>query len=244
MRIISLAAVFLLWPVLLLCEKLPDSKVFGSVMVPVNPPLKVDGATILFRAHDGTEIRAATNSKGHYETVLESGKEYNVTLSSMGMYTMHRPAFRPATGKSLRFDFLTIPATFINRVTNDPAHQRPNATLPYRDEETMAIGKRPAQSLIIAFGILNKGKNRVTYEGLPIAGYEGKTLPVIISYETYTIHADTATLKQKPRVLKVDGNVSIADGSDSPPKLTNCVMLQLDQSNPKPQQCRPRAGNR
>jgi len=155
---------------------------------------------------------------------------------------MHRPSFLPKAGANLRLDCLTVPPTFITRPTNDPAHQHPDPKLPYRDEETIAVGK-PPESLIIAFGILRKGKSRITYGSLPITGYRGKSLPVIISLDTYTMHADSATLERKSRVLKAEGNVSIADGSDSPPKLADCVILKLDHSNPKPQRCQPRVGD-
>jgi hypothetical protein len=238
-RIVSLIVIVILWPILLLCEKPTDARIFGAVTVPHDPPLKVNGATIIFHSHDGTEVRAVTNSEGRYETFLETGKEYDVTMSSMGMYTMHRPTFKPAAGVNLKFDFLTAPAANIDVFTNNPSHLHPSETLPYRDEETVAIGKRPTESLIIAFGILKREKSRRTYKALPVDGYPKASLPVTISFDTYTIHAAKATLDKNSRVLEAEGNVVITDGSDSPPKLLNCMQLRLGDQRPRPRQCRP-----
>jgi hypothetical protein len=61
---------------------------------------------------------------------------------------------------------------------------------------------------------------------------------VTIRFGTYTVQANTANLDRKTKTLRAEGDVSIADGFDNPPRKVSCVLLDLSQTGPLPKQCK------
>jgi hypothetical protein len=44
-------------------------------------------------------------------------------------------------------------------------------------------------------------------------------------------------MDRKSEVLKAEGNVSVADGSEAPPHTASCVMVRLNDPNPQIETC-------
>jgi len=114
-----------------------------------------------------------------------------------------------------------------------------DSTIPHYYEESFSLGKSHHRTLIIAFGKRRKGYVLIEYTPLPSREHPEYRLPVTISFGTYTLKADGAMLDRRTRVLRAEGHVYVADGTDSPPHTVSCVALQLDDTEPKLQPCQP-----
>jgi hypothetical protein len=211
-----------------------------------------------FRSADGDglerKVATVTNAIGEYTVLLEPGLAYAVTVAARGFCPAHRPSFRLTQGSAVSFDFtLTIQCPGDLTVVEDPgvvgALDKESSDdayfayfasgIPYYFEEDIARAEsRRAGNLIIAFGTRRKGHDRVEYASLPIKGHPETRLPVSISFGTYTVRADKAVLDRKSWVLTAEGNVSVEDGSNSPPVASSCLTLQLADSELRPQPCR------
>lgn len=231
----------------------PDDRsgvsVSGTISVLTRDHARVSGAKVWFQRNDGQTFVATTNEIGEYETLLTSGYDYTITIAGKQLCAIHRPSLKPKPGSRLRFDFTTTYCGDIGvRMTGQPSVAGPNDNRPYYRhyyetpsphwffEESLARGEHPNRDLVMAFGT-RKGNSQIEYGPFHIRGYPQSLLPVTISFDTYTVQADAATLNQESRVMTALGHVLVADGSDSQPRTAACVMLRLDDPELHPQAC-------
>lgn len=242
MRIALLYSFLLLWPPLASCsEAATDATVSGKITVLSNVSVKVGAAVakLIFRSADGQEVVAYPDN-GEYEAVLKGGRAYTAALLSYSLCNIQRPLFSVNPGQRLRLDFTTTLGKNINfHVEDQHVVPHPSREHPFYDEKTIPVGSDAQNNLIVGFGIVNVGDTWEKYESLPI-GSAGGHLPVTISFDLYTISADTAVLDKTKNILRAEGNVSIADGTGTPPRTASCVMLLLKEAQPHVELCLPK----
>ncbi len=212
-----------------------------------DPPARLADAKIVFQDADGPAVETVTNPKGEYTASVTPGHDYSVSVTSKGFCPVHRPAFRLSPGSTVRFDFTitllcpgdrTVSSTDHDKAAEDDAYF--NSPIPYYFEESVALGKSHLRTLIIAFGKrTKKGDAQVEYFPLPSREHSNVRLPVTMAFDTYTVKADRAVLDRRTRVLSAKGNVSVADGTDSPPRTAACLMVPLDDAEPRVHPCLP-----
>ncbi len=211
---------------------------------------RVNGAKLFFRRSDGQTVVTTTNKSGEYHVSLDPGYSYTVSLTADQLCSSHRPEFRPVPGQIVKFDFTTTRCGYIDtRIHPNPGPTglKPNDNrLYYRlyyetpsphwfFEQSIAFGRDPAQELLIAFG-KRDGSMQVRYGPFHNREYPQSVLPVVVSFDTYTIRADSVVLDSRTRILRAEGNVSVADGG-SQARTESCVMLRLDDTEPEPHRC-------
>jgi hypothetical protein len=218
------------------------ARVHGAVLMMSDTPEGIKGVKLSFVTSNGTVVETTTNNKGEYQVLLKAELEYNVTVVSGPACELHRPQFRPASGSTIRFDFV-VPSeiTYVDwdihgSVPSGTKITRPTVKVPYCDEETMSFGN-PPHDLIISYGIFRSKPESDIFDSLPMTRFPGKYLPVTISYQTSTIRADEVEFVRKNKELTATGNVSIADGSSSEPMLASCVTIQLGDTTPYARRC-------
>jgi hypothetical protein len=262
MRSVLVCCAVLVLPVLSLCSRGRDTaKVTGTVSVLDDETALVPGALILFQRSDGQNVKVTTNQVGEYEVVLDPEYDYTVAVGGNALCEIHRPEFRPKPGSALRFDFTTTVCGIIDyRVTTAPPgtksvlkpEPKPNDSRPhyrqyYRSsydskapywffEESIALGKKEDQWLVIAFGERDED-GQIKYGPFLLPKSPAIHLPVTISFGTYSVRADRAEWDQKRRTLRAEGNVAVADGLNHPPRRASCVLLDLHRTPPKPKGC-------
>lgn len=227
----------------------PGANISGTVFVfSGGPPARLGGAKIVFQDADGSAVETVTNSTGEYTASLTPGHDYTVSVTSKGFCPVHRPVFRLSPNSIVRFDFtitLLCPGDRIAWSTKHDKTERDaerddlyiNSSIPYYFEESVTLGTSHLRTLIIAFGKRNKGDLRVEYAPLPSREHPEIRMPVTITFDTYTVKADSAVIDRRTRVLRAEGNVYVADGTDSPSHVESCVTLRLDDAEPRVQSC-------
>jgi hypothetical protein len=219
--------------------------VSGTVSVfPSDPLARLAGAKVAFQDSDGSAVETVTNSTGEYTASLIPGHDYAVSVTSTGFCAVHRPASLLRPSSTVRFDFTMTPLCAGDRIAWSPNNDKTaqedayfNSSIPYYFEERVALGKSHLRTLIIAFGKRNKTDALVEYFPLPSREHPEVRMPVTITFDTYTVKADSAVIERGTRVLRADGNVSVADGTDSPQRTASCVALRLDDPDPQVQTC-------
>jgi hypothetical protein len=232
-----------------------DAEISGIVSELTDGLTRVSEAKLLFRRSDGQTVVAITNRFGEYHVHLDPGYNYTVSLTADQLCSSHRPEFHPLPGQILKFDFTTTRCGYIDtRVQSHPGATglKPNDNrLYYRlyydtpsprwfFEQSITFGRGAAREMLIAFG-KRDGNARVRYGPFHNREYPQSVLPVVVSFDTYTIRADSVVLDSRTRILRAEGNVSLADGT-SQTRTESCVMLRLDEAEPEPHQCQDSAG--
>lgn len=238
----------LLWGVSAKCfgGEHSEGTVSGFVSVAASGGLlRLSGARLNFTETDGRRFQATTDKLGEYTVVLNDGT-YDVSVEVRGMCTIHRPPFFLKRKASVRFnfkmvvcpfvDYVTVPSTPTNGAISDTSGSP--GSMYYR-EDRVAFGADSTKYLIIAYGMSEKEQGRVRYEHYrsPFSDAPGD-LPIFISFGTYTVEAAKAESDEGTRTLHARGDVSISDGSGSPPATLACVSLSLQDSPPKISPCK------
>jgi hypothetical protein len=215
----------------------PDAKakVSGSVSLLRDTSAPMPLVAVWFHRSDGQNFRAITNSVDAYELFLDPGYDYTVTAGGDQLCAIHRSVFRPKPGSAFKFDFTTTMCGHIEyRVVGEPPSdlKKNDNRLLFRQyyrssydrnvpcwffEETIALGEsKDDQWLVVAFG-QRDGDAQVKYGPFRVPKFPISCLPVTISFDTYTVQADSAVFDQKNRTLQVEGDVLVADGTNDPP---------------------------
>jgi len=235
----------------------PDAKakVSGSVYLLRDTAAPMPLVAVWFLRSDGEKFKATTNNVGAYEILLDPGYDYTVTAAGNQVCAIHRPVFRPKPGSALKFDFTTTMCGNIEyRVVGEPRSdlKKNDNRLLFRQyyrgsydpnvpywffEESIAVGESKDDLwLVVAFG-QRDGDAQVKYGPFRVPKFPVSRLPVTISFDTYTVQADSAVFDQKNRTLRVEGDVLVADGTNDPPRKASCVLLDLRKTQPLPTVC-------
>jgi hypothetical protein len=106
-------------------------------------------------------------------------------------------------------------------------------------EECIPYGKE-GRRMVIAFGersgegLVNYGPFRVRSQ---IPGLPPISLPVTVSFDTYTITADSVTVDSKAHRLKAEGFVSVTAGSLAETTNSHLIIMPLADSQPSIAPC-------
>jgi hypothetical protein len=200
---------------------------------------RVGNARLQLRNSRGITFTATANELGEYTASLNSGYDCEMTVTAEGFCSVNRPSFPANPDSHLRFDFtLTTdcPGDGI-AVGPDPRDAYFASTIPHYFEESIPLSKKTRGSLIVSFGRRVRLDNLLTYAPLPIRGHPDVQIPVTMSMLTNTVRADRAVLDENTGLLRAEGNVSIADGSSSPPQVVSCAAVRLDDPEPQVRLC-------
>jgi hypothetical protein len=237
---------------LALCSDRPGQTTVSGTVVLAEDSSRVAGARVLFQGSDGRNFKATTNQVGEYEVVLDAMKEYTLSVGGQQLCQLHRPAFLAKPGSALRFNFSSSICGIIDGVLIVPPGVAHNDNRPYYRaycpsddknypywsfEEGIPLRNENDGWIVIAFGSrVDEGK--VRYGPFRMRQHVPGTplfLPVTISFDTYTIRADTAVLDRRGGVLKAEGHVE--DGTASSAKSQSCVSIALSAEQPRPEMC-------
>lgn len=238
--VISIALVFVLpaaW-----ARPGSDAEITGTIStIDYGVPVRLRNAKIDFRNASGSTFTITTSGTGEYATSLAPGS-YTISVEMNGFCPVHRPAFRATPNSSVRFDFTltTICQRDLTILGSSDAYFDSSAYLdspPYYFEENIPLSVDGTENLIIGFGKRKRTGHFLRYDPIPIHGHPGLEIPVTASFGTYTLQAHEASVDEKLKVLRAEGNVSVADGSDAPPHTASCVMLSLSNPSPHVETC-------
>jgi hypothetical protein len=206
---------------------------------------RVQNAVLSFLGSNGvtTEVRADQN--GEYSIDLPSGERYSLTVTSRGFCSAHRPPFDAQSERQLKFDVILTTACPKDVVEVSGEDGSPSSVETefcaragiYYCEGNIPLSVKGTEDLIIGFGKREKTGHFLKYNPTPIRGHAGVEIPVTISFGTYTLQAHQASVDEKLKMLRAEGNVSIADGSSSPPRRVPCAIIRLDDPEPQVGPC-------
>ncbi|MGB8987489.1 MAG: carboxypeptidase-like regulatory domain-containing protein [Candidatus Sulfotelmatobacter sp.] len=206
---------------------------------------RVPNAVLSFLGSNGvaTEVRADQN--GEYSTDLPSGERYFLTVTRRGFCPAHRPSFDARSNRKVKLDVMLTTACPKDLVEVSSEDNAPSSVETefcaragiYYCEENIPLSVNGTENLIIGFGKREKTGHLLKYDPTPIRGHAGAEIPVTISFGTYTLQAHQASVDEKLKMLRAEGNVSIADGSSSPPRLVPCAIIQLNDPEPQVRPC-------
>jgi hypothetical protein len=244
-------------PMALICSDARDVKggVSGTIFIVTHQQNKLSKATITFERNDGIEVKVDVNGEGQYHAALHQEGEYTASVRSQGLCTLNRPPFHWKPGDVLRFDFMTVICPDIDLIAMPESvdeDEKANVsndsrdTLMFYKERNIHFGTGDEKYLIIAFGASTSEGDKVRFQAydsslgrspiFPSHLPEGH-LPVTVRFENFTISSDRAVLNRKDRLLMTEGNVSVANGTDTPSSAASCVVIDLKQSALPPASC-------
>lgn len=212
---------------------------------------RVPKAVLSFLGSNATPSEVSTDENGEYSIDLPSGERYSLTVTGRGFCRAHRPPFEAQSGRKLKFDIIlttACPKDLVGASGEDNTRASIETEFcaragMYYCEESVPLSVNGTENLIIGFGKRKKTGHFLEYGPTPIRGHAGVEIPVSISFGTYTLQAHLALVDEKLQKLRVEGNVSIADGSSSSPRIVSCAMVQLDDPEPQVLPC-PRSDHR
>jgi Carboxypeptidase regulatory-like domain len=233
------------------CSEQKSSVAVSGTVVLAEDSSPISGATVWFQRSDGMKIKSITDSDGKYEASIQPGYEYTMTVGGRGICSVHRPDFSPDRAHRLKFNFLTTNCgTFDGVIISSPG-VTPNDNRPYYRyynhtsspmwffEESINAGKYSDQELLLAFG--QRTTNETVRYGpfrMPdhIAGSTQK-MPVIVSFGTYTIRADTVLVDPRSNILEAEGHVLLANAVSASAKTVSCIEIKLKSQLLRPEPC-------
>ena len=217
-------------------QTVSDAPKFHGTVVTVDDgaSARIAGAKLTFQSRNGTTKTVETDSVGEYAASLTPGEDYTLTASAKGFCPVHRPSFRTVPNTSTKFDFVLTTNCPRDRIASGPDAMEAYfaSPTPHYFEENVRMGEgRIGHDLVIGFGRRRKSRDVIEYSGLSVGSRNEAQLSVTISFRTYTVKADHAVFNEKSQTLRVEGSVSIADGSDAPSKSLSCATLELSHAD-------------
>jgi len=231
-----ISIILMLLPVAVWRGQANPAEVSGTVSTfDYGTPARVRDARLEFQKLSEAKITVMTNKIGKYSAFLDPDSDYTIKVTAEGFCPVHRPRFPTSPNSSVKFDFIltTNCPRDIFAVDPDANFFSP---LPVYFEENISLGKK---GLIVAFGRREKVDSVVKYGPLPVREHPGVQIPVTISILTHTVRADRAVFDQDTGTMRAEGNVSIADGSPSEPRVVPCVVVRLGDAEPQIRPCKP-----
>ena len=217
---------------------------------------RVPNAVLSFFSSNGATAEVRADGNGDYSTDLPSGEKYFLTVTSRGFCPAHRPLFDAQSNRKIKFDVMLTTACpkDLVEVSGEDSPSKVETEFCaragiYYCEENVPLSVNGSENLIIGFGKREKTGDLLKYDPTPIRGRAGVEIPVTISFGTYTLQAHQASVDEKLKMLRAEGNVSIANGSSSPPRLVPCAIIRLNDPEPQVRPCpeddtvNPKTGN-
>jgi hypothetical protein len=201
-------------------------------------PARVRGAIVVFQSIGAESVKVVTNEIGNYTASLMPDRDYTVQVTESGFCPVHRPTFRPIRDSRLKFDFTVTTMCPRDRIAVGSLEAYFSSPVPYYFEEKVSLGEDVGADSIISFGARRKIDNWVRYGPLRIVHHEHITIPVTVSFGTYTVKADEGLFDVAKKVLRAEGNVSVADGGASPPKRVACVTISVYKNTFRADACK------
>jgi hypothetical protein len=195
-----------------------ESAVSGHVTVwATDYPQPVKGARVSL-TRGGQELAAAiSNGLGEFSVVLPGSGRYEIMVTLRGFCTLHRPPFETGSGQSVRFTFSMVSCGDVDSFQLNSSGLQPT----YREESI-------AQGVVVGFGHSKEDTSTTVYFPISPRRYPEVQIPVVVSFGTHTIRGKSAVLGHLTKLLRVEGQVTIEDGSDLPSRKEQCVLIHLE----------------
>jgi hypothetical protein len=168
------------------------------------------GASVVFvnRSHRST---VETAYDGTYSASLQPGT-YEMYVRATGFYEMRRGAFTLHQGTTATFDFELLAAVISDSVAQTDSSQPRSAAIRdpynYQEEYLNAISPSGLRPLVL-FGKRKTLRNSTTFTGLV---RDGKQLPVVYTYDLFTVKARSLTYFPKDNSVRGEGDVFFQEG--------------------------------
>ena len=174
---------------------------------------------------EGTRREVVTDGAGGFETQIPTGT-YRIQVDRIGFCPGRRAAFRMQSNATITFDFTLFPCSLANVGRVNSSRQEHRYIEPFEYEVFQVNDKsNSSPEVMIRFGRRNEQRRVIEYRGGAVNYDERnddqvaitrreKDLPVMVSYDIYTIHADVVRIHTKTLKIEAVGNVTIDDGHE------------------------------
>lgn len=171
----------------------------------------------------GIRREVVTDGAGEFETQIPTGI-YRIQVDRIGFCPGRRAAFRMQSNATITFDFTLFPCSLANVGRVNSSRQEHRYMEPFEYEVFQVNDKSNSSPDVMIRFVGRKEERRVIeYRGGAVNYDERnddqvaitrreKSLPVMVSYDIYTIHADVVRIHTKALKIEAVGKVTIDDG--------------------------------